>query len=119
MTDNKKIGIKGEKFTVKFLKRNKYRIILRNYSDYNGEIDIIAYNRKYIVFVEVKTRSEESLLSPRFSVDSKKQQRIMNCANHFMKKYKTDLQPRFDIAEVLYNNDGKMKIEYLENAFPK
>lgn len=117
MTDNKKLGIKGEKLTAKFLKKNKYKILLRNFTTNDGEIDIIARNNKYIVFVEVKTRSESSMLSPRFAVDSKKKARIIKTANIFLKKYKTDLQPRFDVSEVIINNDGKMEVEYLENAF--
>ncbi len=117
MIDKKKIGIKGEKFAVKYLKKNKYKILLRNFSCHLGEIDIIARNDKYIVFVEVKTRNETSIMLPRASVDYKKQERITSTANYFMQKYKTELTTRFDIAEVIYDSKGKMKINYLENAF--
>lgn len=117
MIDTNKIGIKGEKFAVKYLKKNKYKILLRNFSCHLGEIDIIARNDKYIVFVEVKTRNETSMILPRASVDYKKQENITSTANYFMRKYKTDLTTRFDIAEVIYDSKGKMKINYLENAF--
>ena len=117
MTDIKKLGIKGEKFTVKFLKKNKYRILLRNMTCPYGEIDIIACNKKYIVFVEVKTRSEGQMLAPQFSVDYKKRKRIKNTANYFLRKYKTNLQPRYDIAEVTVDLKGKMRINYIKNAF--
>lgn len=117
MTDKKSLGIKGEKFAVKYLKKNKYKILLRNFSCYLGEIDIIARNDKYIIFVEVKTRNETSMLLPRASVDYKKQERIISTANFFLRKYKTELNTRFDIAEVIFLHNGKMKINYLENAF--
>lgn len=117
MNDSKKLGIKGEKFAVKYLKKNKYKILLRNYSCHFGEIDIIAHNDKYIVFVEVKTRNETSMMLPRTSVDYKKQERITSTAEYFLRKYKTDLVSRFDIAEVIFDHNEKMKINYLENAF--
>lgn len=117
MNDKKEIGIKGEKFTVKFLKRNKYKILLRNFSIDNGEIDIIAHNKEYIVFVEVKTRAEDSMLEPRFSVDMKKRENIIDTSNRFLDKYKTDLTIRYDISEVTYDKSGKMKINYIKNAF--
>ncbi len=117
MDDIKKLGIKGEKFTAKYLKKNKYKILLRNMSCNYGEIDIIAYNKKYIVFVEVKTRSKGQMLDARLSVDYKKRKKIRNTANFFLRKYKTNLQPRFDIAEVTSDIKGKMSINYIENAF--
>ncbi len=117
MIDSKKLGIKGEKFVVKYLKKNKYKILLRNFSCHFGEIDIIARNDKFIIFVEVKTRNETSMMLPRTSVDYKKQERITSTANYFLRKYKTDLTTRFDIAEVIFEHNGKMKINYLENAF--
>ena len=117
MNDIKKLGIKGEKFTTKFLKKKKYKILLRNMSCSYGEIDIIAYNKKYIAFVEVKTRSEGQMLDARLSVDYKKRKKIRKTADFFLKKYKTNLQPRFDIAEVTSDKKGKMSINYIENAF--
>ncbi len=117
MTDKKELGIKGEKFAVRYLKKNKYRIILRNFSCHFGEIDIIARKDNYIVFVEVKTRKEDSMLLPRFAVDNKKQKKIINTSEFFLRKYKTDLIQRYDIAEVFVNDKNKFSIEYLENAF--
>ena len=49
-------GRKGEAFVEKLLKRKGFRILEKNYHSRFGEIDIIAENRQYIVFVEVKTR---------------------------------------------------------------
>lgn len=119
MTDKKEIGIKGEKFAVKYLKKNKYKILLRNFSCNIGEIDIIAHNKEYIIFVEVKTRSEDSMILPRFSVSNKKQKNIISSSENFLRKYNTDLIRRYDIAEVFYDSKGKMRINYIENAFIK
>ncbi len=119
MTDKRKLGKKGEKFTVKFLKRNKYKILLRNFSVHGGEIDIIARNKKYIVFVEVKTRTDDYGVPTRFSVDYKKQRNIINTSEIFLRKYDTNLIRRYDISEVSFNPKGKMEINYLKNAFIK
>ncbi len=52
------IGKLGEDIAVKFLLKNKFKIITRNYYERDGEIDIIAVDRKRtkVIFVEVKTR---------------------------------------------------------------
>lgn len=87
--------------------RNKY-----------SEIDIIAENKEYIVFVEVKTRAENSLVRPVYAVDSRKQHKLLQAAHYFLNySYKTDKQPRFDIAEVTLNERNKpCDINYISNA---
>ena len=59
MMNKRKFGIIGEKMAQKYLKDNKYEIIENNYYTRNGEIDIIASKNNYIIFVEVKTRTNE------------------------------------------------------------
>ena len=69
----KDIGDIGEKYVAKFLKKNKYKILERNYRKNYGEIDIIAANQEYIIFVEVKTRHKNSMTQPADAVDKRKQ----------------------------------------------
>ncbi len=115
--DKRKLGQKGEKAAVRYLKKNKYKILETNYRTKLGEIDIIARNREYIIFVEVKTRTDGQMLEPRFSVDYKKRRRILRTASCYMNQFKSNLQPRFDIAEVIVNERGEISINYLDNAF--
>ena len=72
-------------------------------------------------FTEVKTRRELSLVSPAEAVDTHKQRRIILTAEDFLSKYETELQPRFDVAEVTVykKNDGTdgYKLHYIKNAF--
>lgn len=110
-------GDKGEEFAAKFLIMNNYKVVERNFYCKLGEIDIIAENKEFILFVEVKTRQEGQMLEPRYSVDKKKQQRLFRTASLYIQSHKTKKQPRFDIAEVIVNNKGEMSINYLENAF--
>lgn len=115
------VGKSGEDRTASFLRKRGYAIIKRNYQCRFGEIDIIAERKEYIIFVEVKTRKENGLYAPAEAVDSKKRKRIMLTAEDFLSKFQTDLQPRFDIAEVTVkeNADGSLSysLNYIENAF--
>lgn len=117
MTDKKEKGSLGEKAVVKYLKKNKYKIIETNYAQKAGEIDIIAENKEYIIFVEVKTRAPGQMLPPGFSVDYKKRRRILITASFYIRENKVKKQPRFDIAEVIMNYKGKPEINYIDNAF--
>lgn len=114
-------GGTGERLTAEFLRKNGFSIIKRNYHCRYGEIDIIAENKEYIIFTEVKTRREDCLVSPAEAVDFRKQQRIILTAEDFLSKYETALQPRFDVAEVTVyrKKDGSdgYKLRYIKNAF--
>lgn len=115
--DKQTLGKKGEKFAVKYLKKNKYSIIYTNFATKLGEIDIIAEKSGYIAFVEVKTRTEGQMLEPSLSVDKNKQRRIFAVSNEYIKRFKIKKQPRYDIAEVIVNDKGKFSINYIDNAF--
>ncbi len=115
-------GCFGEDFTVKILKKNGYKIISRNYHSRFGEIDIIAIKNSIIAFVEVKTRSEGSLYSPREAVDYYKQQKCIKTAQTFLLDGFSEYQPRFDVCEVILEKrqDEKFKVKehtYIKNAF--
>ncbi|MBQ4568796.1 MAG: YraN family protein [Ruminococcus sp.] len=116
---NIKKGAIGEKYTAKYLKRHKFRILAHNLRNRYSEIDIIAESKEYIVFVEVKTRRENQPLRPSAAVNFAKQQKIMKAAKHYLSyTYTTLKQPRFDVAEVYLNDKNKVvRINYIENAF--
>ena len=110
---NKLKGNFGEDKAAKFLKEQKYKIIKRNYKNKLGEIDIIAKQKDTIVFVEVKTRTDEKYGFAAEAVDTKKQQKIRNVAVLYAQKYNiTDM--RFDVVEVYLNEE---KINHIVNAF--
>ena len=113
------IGNIGEKYTTKFLRRKGYKIIERNMRNFYSEIDIIAENKEYIVFVEVKTRTSGQMLPPRAAVNSTKRNKIILAAEAYLNKYPTKKAIRFDVAEVYLFADKKKvdNINYIENAF--
>ncbi len=98
--DKKTVGSIGEIEAVKFLKKNKYKILDTNYTTKFGEIDIICTNKDYIVFVEVKTRNKDTLVEGVFAVNKIKQTHILRTANSYLLSNKIKKQPRFDIIEV-------------------
>lgn len=113
------IGEVGEEYAVKFLIKKKYKILERNYRKRYGEIDIIAENKNYIVFVEVKTRHKDSMASAADAVNRQKQIRIIKTASLYLAENETEKFCRFDVCEVYVNADNLklVDINYIEAAF--
>ncbi|MFR5876610.1 MAG: YraN family protein [Eubacterium sp.] len=112
-----KLGESGEKRAAKYLRQHHYSIVETNYSSRFGEIDIIAKNKKYIVFAEVKQRSESAIALPREFVDLNKQKRLITTAEIYLSSHPTQLQPRFDVIEIYTENNKIKSLKHLENAF--
>lgn len=113
-----KSGVWGEVFAARYLRDNGYKIITGNFRSRMGEIDLVASKDKYMCFIEVKARGEESLYEAKEAVDYSKQQRLIATSEVFMKAYPNDKQPRFDVCEVYLDKEFKpIKINYIENAF--
>ena len=111
------IGNSGESFVAEFLKKKGYIISAKNYRTKFGEIDVIAENNDEILFVEVKTRKETSLVRPYEYANKHKQRKIFVTANIYLQHNGFGLNPRFDVAEVFVSDDGSMRLNYFENAF--
>lgn len=103
-------GAIGEVVAARFLRDKGYTIVSSNYRCRQGEIDIIAIDKAYIVFIEVKTRRYNSMYSPREAVTLQKQRRLIQTALIYLSKYTTDLQPRFDVIEVVTAPDSDYKV---------
>ena len=110
---------KGEALAGKILKKKGYKILKRNYISKYGEIDIVAYDRGIICFVEVKTRQSENYGPPELAVTKEKRKRIVRTAlNYLMINNIEDTDCRFDVVSILYKEDvNKPDIELLESAF--
>lgn len=114
------LGTYGEKRAANYLRWHGYRIVDTNCRFRQGEIDIIAENREFIVFVEVKLRKSEKYGHAREFVTYSKQQKVIAAAQLWLQQHETDKQPRFDVIEI-YAPDGiksgKIEINHIENAF--
>ena len=111
------LGRRGERAAEKYLKRNGYRIVARNFRASGAEIDLVAIDGETLVFVEVKTRRSRSAGAPEEAVDERKQSRMRRAAEAFWVQYRVgEMDLRFDIVAV--DAAGKhFGIELLRNAF--
>lgn len=118
MNISKQRGILGEQVVKKYVVNRGMKFILSNYHSRYGEIDIICEDRGCIVFIEVKTRKERSIVGGIEAIDRRKQAKIIKTAYLYIQENNIDLQPRFDVAEVRCNNQGKaVRVNYISNAF--
>ena len=111
------IGRSGENKAVKFLEKNGYNIIKKNYHAANGEIDIIAKKGERLSFVEVKTRTEGAMLPPSSAVNSHKEKNIEGSALIYINRYKVKKQPRYDIIEIIVSGNKVLSLNHIEGAF--
>ncbi len=113
----KNIGDFGEEAAVNHLMEKGYTILERNWRLNHLEVDIIAANRDFIVFCEVKTRDYNAQLSPQDAVDSTKQRNMISAANAYVKFNKRDEEVRMDIISIVHHNCEVLEIEHIEDAF--
>lgn len=108
------IGAQYEQTACDYLKTKGYRIAERNYRCKAGEIDIIAWDGKILVFIEVKYRKNLKMGSPLEAVDKRKQTTIRRVAAYYLyeKRLSFEMPVRFDVVGIL----GE-KIELIKDAF--
>lgn len=119
LADPKKLGRWGEKRCEKHLKSKGYKTIARNYSCAYGEIDLIVADIEGgLVFVEVKTRRDETIAPAHAAVNRKKRQKMYRTARIFLKTYRVKDKPlRFDVVTVILGETWRPEICHYENAF--
>lgn len=114
------LGKWGEQLVAEDLRKKGWRIVEVNFRCRHGEVDIIAANRSYLAFVEVKLRRSDRFGQPREFVTGEKQRKLRATAEFYLAEHPTRLQPRFDVAEVHAPQGMKTvspPIIYMENAF--
>ncbi len=112
-----KFGKESESIAVRYLKKNGYKILEQNYRNKLGEIDIIAKDKKSLVFVEVKARRFDGYGSPKWAVTPKKQRKISMVALYYLKATKQNkVKARFDVVAISSSQDNP-RIELIKNAF--
>jgi putative endonuclease len=116
---NNASGKIGEDCASEILLKKGYEIIERNYHSRFGEIDIIAQNSNYIIFVEVKTRDENYSVSPLEAVTVSKQKKLYKTALLYLQSHTSLLQPRFDVIGITTKDSNYTikSVEHIENAF--
>lgn len=114
--NNLPTGKSGEDMACKYLKGLGYKIIERNYRIRGGEIDIIARDKDYLVFVEVKARYSHNFGSPAESITPWKIKALKKTALFYNNKIRWGNKPyRFDLVTIDYSKSAEPYIELIEN----
>ncbi len=112
----KLLGRSGEDRAARHLAKLGYRMLERNYRTRQGEIDLIALDGDTIVFVEVKTRTNNAYGAPELAVDQRKQGRMAKAALGYLRHKQLHQMPcRFDVVAITETENGR--IEVIRNAF--
>ncbi len=117
MGEKTELGKKGEDIACEYLLKKGYEIKERNWRFKNAEIDIIAFDRKELVIVEVKTRSAVIYEEPRDSITPQKIKFLVNAAEEYI--YETDFngETRFDVISIKWFGKNKYELEHYPEAF--
>jgi putative endonuclease len=116
--DRQEVGKLGEKVARKFLKKRGYRIRETGFRCPHGEIDIVAQQKDYLVFVEVRTKSSLDFGTPEESItQAKKKKLIASALTYISTHQKLPSSWRIDVVAIELDDKGKTKrIELIENA---
>lgn len=110
------LGKKGEELACRFLRGKGYTIVQRNYRGRSGEIDIVARDGACLVFVEVKTRSDQRFGTPFEALTPRKQAKLHRVALEYLGEHGgVDQHCRIDVVGVAAGDETK--VELLQNAF--
>jgi putative endonuclease len=111
------LGKEGEKVAERYLQKKGYKLIARNYRCPVGELDLVALDRRVIVFVEVKTRTGHGFGTPLEAVEFRKQRKMIKAAQYFLStKGLHQREARFDVVGISWAQREPV-VEHIENAF--
>lgn len=110
------IGKSGESTAFTHLIKLGFKIREKNWRYGHEEIDLIAENDEFIIFVEVKKRKNNSYGKPEVFVNRKKQQHLIRAANAYLIQKNLEKEARFDIIAIS-GMDGQEEVVHIPNAF--
>lgn len=114
----REIGREGEDLAAAYLESKGYTILERNYFFRRAEVDIVAYDRKQIVFVEVKLRTGKAFGEPEDAVSEEKMHNIYKAAEAWLYERKMDRSPvRFDIISILRVRNDAPSFKHFKDTF--
>ncbi|HCC69758.1 MAG TPA: endonuclease [Bacteroidales bacterium] len=116
MAQSHSLGKTGERLAIKYLKDNGLNILEKNWVAGRKEIDIIAEDDEFIIFVEVKTRMADFQLHPRDAVSVPKQRNIIYAAQTYIQRNDIDKEARFDIVTIVVDGP-RHELDHIKDAF--
>jgi len=118
MAIHNEIGQRGEALAAQFLEAQKYQILARNWRHRRAEIDLIVQAPEQIlVFVEVRTRSNDLFGLPGIDISERKKQLIFDAANAYMESINYQWAIRFDLIGIVLHDSRPPEIAHYEDAF--
>ena len=111
-------GRRGEDLAHRFLQRQGYTVVARNFRppSGSGEIDLVAWDGPTLVFVEVKTRASEEFGAPDRAVDGEKEKRLLRAARSYAHRAGVEMElARFDIVSVVLDQPPRLGL--IRDAF--
>lgn len=115
MNHHQRIGKWGEETAAAYLIELGYEILARNARTPYGEIDIIAKQADTVIFVEVKTRTSNTMGLPEESITPRKRQHMISAAEHYAAEHEVD-HWQIDVISIEGKPESTPKITYFENA---
>ena len=112
---NMTVGTWGEELAAAYLYEKGYVILERDWHSSHRDIDIIAQNSEWLVFVEVKTRSTDVIANPIQAVNWKKQRNLVRSINHYLQYRHIEKPWRFDVITIVGSPGKEPKIEHIKN----
>jgi putative endonuclease len=120
------LGRLGEEYAAAYLEQIGYRLVAANFTlpvgrnlrgaIVNAELDLIAYDRNTLCFIEVKTRASDWFAPPQANIDQRKRRQIARAARAYRRLFELENQPfRYDVVTVVLTNPPQ--IELLRNFF--
>jgi len=116
MAQHNELGKKGEEIATRYLAKNGFKILERNWRYRKGEVDVICSKEEFIVFVEVKTRSTGFFGQPEEAVNKKKQRFLILAADAYVNQKDILLEVRYDIISIIIHQK-KQTIRHIQDAF--
>lgn len=110
------IGSAGEREAERWLEREGFEILARNWRSGRYELDIVARRAGTLHFVEVKTRDRESWESPEDAITPAKARSLRHAAAAWLAQYPSELEPQFDLIAVDTDSEGGLSIRYIPEA---
>ena len=119
LSDRRRLGRWGEKRCEKYLKKKGFRKLAGNFSCKSGEIDLVMVDGEgTVVFVEVKTRADESFGPAEAVITQGKKMKLTRTGRYFLSSHDiADRACRFDVVVIVVGHDGREEIRHYENVF--
>jgi putative endonuclease len=117
MSKHLELGKKGEEIAMKFLQKKGHEILESNWRHRRSEIDIITKKDGILIFVEVKTRSDDYFGRPESFVTDRKRALMVDAANVYMEQIGHEWEIRFDVIGIIYHNQAHQTIDHFKDAF--